>query len=339
MEYTTLPSLMYIPLCPTEFNSSHNVIWNGVMNVRVQISISTCTSGEEFDLTVGGCKSISTSSPVPATTPATTPMATLVTTPTMASLNCSHSSCDSRHRICYCDDQCSLYKDCCVDAESTPLPSYRTQSHIYNLLSCHRSNFESNVTINKGYLMVSRCPLEWRTTQQNNHNAKQIAMHCSNASLFLPVTNPDTNLTFRNIYCALCNNISHNQVVLWKPQYVCDRGTSELAALSSNYTQAVVMGQCTLMNIQPVNGRSCVIHESSCPPGNRSDPVYNKLVKNCMSGETLNLHTSPSVTEIYKNRFCAECNGVNDSRCYILGTRLEYPPQVGKVIQHAVEIN
>ena len=247
--------------------------------------------------------------------------------PTSTEVGCPHSSCkqDINFRTCHCDDQCRLYRDCCVDAEPIPFLNNRTQSHLYKLLACERTNFESSqvMNINQAHLMVSSCPQEWQTTQQNSQRAEQIVLHCTNASLFLPITDPHTNFTFRNIYCALCNNISQNQVVHWEPQFSCDYNTTLELKTRSNYTLAEIVEQCTLTRyFTTLNNavRGCLPHVSSCPHGNRSDQEYNRFVDDCMS-EDINLHYEPTefdlmYAKLFRNKFCAECNGVNNSMCF-----------------------
>ena len=224
---------------------------------------------------------------------------------------CFYNTCSSEspERICHCDDQCGLYRDCCADATSTTLPNNRTQSqHLSNLLACQISNFQGFVHFNeKAHLMVSSCPLEWG----NNQRAEQISMNCTNASLFLPVNDPNTKFTFRNIYCALCNNISQEQVIPWMPDYVCDLNTTLKLKAHPNNILATIMEQCTLLKYIPTNGRSCFPMVSSCPPGNRSDPEYNRLVRNCMTGD----QNVVIGGQYFKNTFCAECNGVSNSGC------------------------
>ena len=173
----------------------------------------------------------------------------------------SQSSCDETEcranltrANCKCDNDCGLYNDCCLNYTLT---NQARPSYLHQLLEC-----QDMVTINKtdqiikfhsSVLMVSRCPSEMNNSQ------------CSNQSLFLPVTDPHSNFTFRNIYCALCNNITLEQVVLWEPQFFCHNIT---VSHLQNLTYDTVLKECVLLTIStdlPLSQiRTCVPHISTC---------------------------------------------------------------------------
>ena len=137
---------------------------------------------------------------------------------------------------------------------------------------------------------------------------------CSNQSLFLPVTDPRSNITFRNIYCALCNNISQEEVVLWQPRFLC----RDINAVSSLTTYDAVQNECDLVTISTDFSipqiRTCVPHISTCP-----NTSSLELELNCTNGP-FDLVTDPLAVvgsvSVYRNHYCAQCNGVTDTQCW-----------------------
>ena len=210
---------------------------------------------------------------------------------------CSESECEANltspllQANCKCDNDCELYSDCCLNYTPT---SPTQPSYLHELLECQAIY---QLHSSPGVLMVSRCQSEMNNSQ------------CSNQSLFLPVTDPRSNMTFRNIYCALCNNISQEEVVLWQPQFSCH----DINAVSSLTTYDAVQNKCDLVTISTDLSipqiRTCVPHISTCP--NTSNP---QLEHNCTSGQ-FDL-VIDYYEDVYRNHYCAQCNGMNDTHCW-----------------------
>ena len=227
----------------------------------------------------------------------------------------SQSSCDESEcranltRVnCKCDNDCGLYNDCCLDYTLT---NQSRPSYLHQLLEC-----QDMVTINKtdllfhsSVLMVSRCPSEMNNSQ------------CSNQSLFLPVTDPRSNFTFRNIYCALCNNITREEVVLWEPQFYCPDIT--VTCLHNITYYDTVLKECDLLTIStdlPFSQiRTCVPHISTC-----SNTSSSELEHNCTS-KPVNLVVDRTLDDekVYRNHYCALCNGASSTLCWI-----KFPPEI-----------
>ena len=221
-------------------------------------------------------------------------------------ISCDESECRANlTRVnCKCDNDCGLFNDCC---SNYTLTNQSRPSYLHQLLEC-----QGMVTINKtdfidllshsSVLMVSRCPSEMNNSQ------------CGNQSLFLPVTDPRSNFTFRNIYCALCNNITLEQVVLWEPQFFCpDVSVFHL----HNITYDTVLKECDLLTIStdlPFSRiRTCVPHISTC-----SNTSSSELEHNCTS-KSVNLVVDRTFdgVKVYRNHYCALCNGASSTQCWI----------------------
>ena len=70
-------------------------------------------------------------------------------------------------------------------------------------LSCRRlpSNEKNEV---RGFVMIARCPLSWNGTE--TAQACMSTNYSSDLLFALPVVDIMTNVTYANIYCAMCHN-------------------------------------------------------------------------------------------------------------------------------------
>ena len=211
---------------------------------------------------------------------------------------------------CYCNSQCNLHRDCC-NIHQTPMIS--NPSHVYNMQNCLLAIFDECDTnyYKRHYVMVDSCQQQWITSIQNKQIVEQIAEKCNSSSLF-PHSDPSTNLTFRNMYCAQCNNISKDQLVPWLPIYSCN------VTNGTNISDiADVIRLCQLLKFKPVlhrTARSCSGHSniiSTCPSTFNGSTT---TIKQCTTG-AFGLVTAGD-GEILRNKYCAECNGFDDFMCY-----------------------
>ena len=216
---------------------------------------------------------------------------------------------------CKCDSECPLYGDCCLDYTpvNNSLPT-NTSNSLQTLLDCWTVDFTGDVLMGeKSILMVSRC-------SQLSHPQN---IECMNQSLFLPVTDSLSNYTFRNIYCALCNNISEDRLVPWQPRFHCDRNAAMQLSNVSTYEKInEVCYMYKLVSKSPsISMRSCVPHISTCP---MATDASSQLIQNCTRGQ-YDLVAAPNDTRmLFRNRYCAQCNGYNDTQClqYLNSLRL-----------------
>ena len=225
---------------------------------------------------------------------------------------------------CYCNSQCNLHRDCC-NTHQTPMIS--SPSHAYNMQNCSSTIFDQCDTnyYKRHYVMVDSCQQQWITSIQNKQIAEQIAEKCNSSSLF-PQSDPSTNLTFRNIYCAQCNNISKDQLVPWQPVYSC-----ELKDGMNISNLADVKQLCQLSKFQPVlqrTARSCSGSSniiSTCPSTFNGSST---TIKRCTTG-AFELQLAGD-GKILRNQHCAECNGVDDFVCYYI-IHVNMPDVCGRV--------
>ena len=214
---------------------------------------------------------------------------------------------------CYCNNQCNLHRVCC-NTHQTPMIS--NPSHVYNMQNCLSAIFDDECDKNIAtrqhyYVMVDSCQQQLGSSTQNKQTAKQIAEKCNSSSLF-PHSDPSTNLTFRNMYCAQCNNISKDQLVPWLPIYSCNVTNGKKISDIADVIQL-----CQLLKFQPVlnrTARSCSGDSniiSTCPSTFNGSTT---TIKQCTTG-SFGLVTAGD-GKILRNKYCAECNGFDNFMCY-----------------------
>ena len=236
---------------------------------------------------------------------------------------CIQSKCDLSSSpslqldICECDNECILYKDCCLDYSPTNV-TYQPSSALYELMECLEVNYTRSILSPGGnsVWMVSRCP------QPSEHSEK-----CTDQSLFLPVTDSRLNFTFRNVYCAMCNNVTMEQLELWQPQFYCsDQDVSNF--FSNIFTFEEIKSHCFIHDIvlEGSYTRSCIPHINTCPTNSNVD-----LKQDCIRGPfDLKAVLAGNSTRLFKNSACAKCNGILSPTCLFQGVDTDFASKPGK---------
>ncbi|XP_067138350.1 uncharacterized protein [Centruroides vittatus] len=130
---------------------------------------------------------------------------------------------DIRERRCLCDKECVTYGDCCRDSDYGPL----TQNSSFH---CHV------FTQFGGVYLKDTCGEEWTDTDVGEKCEEQLPME--DPLLQIPLTNRDTGITYKNYYCALCNNALDNNLEMWSLQLDCmslKTYNSTYGNITSNY--------------------------------------------------------------------------------------------------------
>lgn len=151
-----------------------------------------------------------------------------------------NNGCEAESRKgCQCDQLCDFFDDCCQDVSfcaanrsddaSTTSPTGFTkfvigQQHV----GCHlpilpneslnnTSVFHQDPEFN-GYLMVDTCSnLESAEFVKKCHEHNVTDLQAS-----IPVSDATYGISFRNVYCALCNGVAPDDIVLWKLLAHCE---------------------------------------------------------------------------------------------------------------------
>ena len=244
---------------------------------------------------------------------------------------------------CRCDQVCTYYGDCC---ENAPTERALTEQPTSKQLSCVSTSPRDSFTpLHEGeaYWMITSCPDQWPTMDGG------IARNCTEDVTAPPVTDLTTGSVFRNTYCAICNNVNLERIAVWRTKVYCEGTLNVATATIEQYIRSCSMCQFEKPTHEElIEPRFCFTYISSCPPQNLttnldSELDYDFIVDQCLEGPRSLVHmklASPSDLflgfrlTIYKNEYCALCNGVQDEsnlQCFdpeilpVLDACLEYP--------------
>lgn len=105
---------------------------------------------------------------------------------------------------CYCNNECALYGNCCPDYNRTNQISALTP-----VFTCIKVS-----SARKGYYMMSKC---------KNTSVENVKLNCRNplnsTIANTPVTSLETNVTYANVLCALCNEDMN--IITWNLNLTC----------------------------------------------------------------------------------------------------------------------
>lgn len=240
------------------------------------------------------------------------------------SQKCSNETIFSEHyhggSVCSCDRACvSVFMDCCGDyaAECKTSDSDQpTDDFVYKqrtLMHCEaKLNIWQrgvNISAAAGVWMVIKCPTYWSDDNvRTKCQAPSFHLQVENYSTYIPVFSHATNLTYRNRYCALCNNVSQSQYEFWnllfaKYKYFISlfytKGFEEF--LKFNLQDFMGLGPNDAA--QPI--RYCHFPNaiSSCPAGGRAG--NSSTADACVNGDVALVRG-----EFMKNEKCLRMNTV-----------------------------
>lgn len=181
---------------------------------------------------------------------------------------------------CFCTD-CDKFSDCCSDASNN------------KTINLYNSNLFECIYFNKyiGTYLVSKC---------KNYINLNIKSDCeqTKADLWhsIPLFSKQTSLSYKNIYCALCNieNFEASEIVFFEV-FPFDITNNEY--LNRSYSVKVPMGI--------PKPRSCFKPIDTCPPKTNNNLAF--LCSNFTS------FTYGKNYQVYKNEYCAKCNEPGES--------------------------
>ncbi|VDH90491.1 Hypothetical predicted protein, partial [Mytilus galloprovincialis] len=190
---------------------------------------------------------------------------------------------------CYCDKDCPMFNDCCNDYNGTIKNSNSQLS-----FGCYRQIYIVNSPGQTGFLAVDSCPDSYK-----NITVKERCLQNNFAENGLFVSNGKT-LTFKNKFCALCNNVTDVQEF-----------DIVFAAIEGDYEYILDMKKENKMTFFLNNANFKVI-----PPRNTN---LRFCLTNLISASNNNLcqsHSNPifvrQLLKLYRNYFCLESNIAND---------------------------
>ena len=211
---------------------------------------------------------------------------------------------------CFCDDLCSIYNDCC---------------HGYSSVSDTGGDIRKVVTssscssLNKKMIhIVNRCNPDYPTSD--------ISRLChaipspDDVLDSVPVSEPKYGVTFKNIYCALCNEFSHHDVLFWRAKVECivlkndnqvyeNNQDSLLRTGLENATFNSTIERCIGTKYKfelPLNitrPRPCKVVVNACEDGWNDSEELEK----CQNGPQAMVYMFGLA---YRNIYCAICNAI-----------------------------
>ncbi|GIX92031.1 uncharacterized protein CEXT_350131 [Caerostris extrusa] len=170
----------------------------------------------------------------------------VVTNNTVESLlsNCSHSDNCQGNRTddavydyyCNCDDSCTKYDTCCKDSK------HRAESGSVTKLDADVKCVFLRDGSDRHVFMVDTCKVkDVYVAQSSRHVNTHIYTHCRNDAedndnpfLMIPVTSKVTGTTYKNYFCAVCNeDINMDQLTLWDLTLEGQSNASEVHLMSA----------------------------------------------------------------------------------------------------------
>ncbi|CAN8029575.1 unnamed protein product [Ixodes persulcatus] len=191
---------------------------------------------------------------------------------------------DSYVRTCSCASNCRVYRDCCwesgLENGATALPKS----------ACVAINF--SLSARKFFYMVTGCLPGWpiddvRKACEESRNFKETFYQ-------IPVTS-STDVTYKNGYCALCNNDLVN-ITFWN---AIETPSSPI----TYFKLPDIIATQPYLHLRPCSRRP---QEDTCPEGS-SESFVQKCKTFYAPITTLEDEESP----VYRNVYCAMCNGAD----------------------------
>lgn len=244
---------------------------------------------------------------------------------------CDGSSCngvDNGTDNCYCDDLCFFYSDCCYNKieklyKLTAETVNETKS-FYELvkskatevgntslmLSKELISCVGDVTNGSAFIMVSGCNGTVHNSQK--YVEKCISSEKSYSSSNLPVdqvVNKTVIATFKNIYCAFCNDIPQNQLFFWKINLLCN--TTDIGPLLNmevHEIEALKVCELKPQSLFHTKLRRCsdgILSSEFCSTNSTS-----KIADLCRS-YIYPLISEDNTSVVYRNPHCAACSNSN----------------------------
>ena len=205
---------------------------------------------------------------------------------------------------CRCDSECVLYNDCCPLANGT-IDSEPTlnNTHIQHCQPVVVSGIV--LSVDQAYYMISTC-------QNDSTVPDEIARKCEKSDIFAPVTDNSTGLTYHNLYCALCHNVSVNKLAMWLVNFQCNHNFT----LDDSLTAEDLQTHCHLHSFEPQP--QLVQYTRWCLPTISQCSMYStsEFHNNC--NEQGQFDPVIADGKVYHNLFYAKCNvkDIKDVNCF-----------------------
>ncbi|XP_035658939.1 uncharacterized protein LOC118404086 [Branchiostoma floridae] len=216
--------------------------------------------------------------------------------------------CGTRHlrvESCNCDKNCRVFGDCCKDFEERCSDiAQMTPDHPDKKWKCVPDFYQGT-----SYWLVADCPDDWTDDVTRQQCLKQVDLfNPSELADRMPVKNVRTTVSYRNIFCAFCNNVSLSEVEPWESTVRCTgliNSSTHHTTPSTQLYHTIVDNHTECLGISNLEfldqyGKQCLYHEFDSSNVN-CDESSCRSYKLFMRG----LYKS------YKNVHCALCEGLS----------------------------
>lgn len=233
-----------------------------------------------------------------------------------------------------CDETCTKYGDCC------------TNSTYFNDAEQRRAVSSFRCVSVEGQTSIYRkdsCPPSFKNTEIRRQCEKSLDNNMKYPILITPVTNTKSNVTYGNVYCAICNGevSPPKDLEFWDQGLKCTHGNHDLPPnckqdcvqnnLRYNETGGFwqVVFNNTLYECQltaaitdkaKLHVRPCVQTIKTCPAGWKNEGIRNRcesytLVVYVPPSKGSDIYNSDRTTTnttetAYRNVHCAMCNNI-----------------------------
>lgn len=238
------------------------------------------------------------------------------------------------YESCSCADDCHIYNDCCSDRlQNSTLSTNHSSStfacniktadfHIYSVATCN-----PNPNLTRGTSLKEKCEnYDSLTNNSNTSMDDDFLIH------LVPVFSRQTNLIYKNIYCAVCNieRIDLDRVLFLEIDYNFLNETA-----NDNETESaskIIRNQQTLFDTIRKSQNTELIYNLPLD-GNESLPfrICKKAIDTCADSANPEINSQcasePTAYRyshfgvLYRNKYCAMCNhqSVDGLQCLVLG--------------------
>ncbi|XP_045167712.2 uncharacterized protein LOC123530986 isoform X2 [Mercenaria mercenaria] len=239
-------------------------------------------------------------------------------------------------KSCSCDlSTCQERGTCCTDILTPDIVTSET----YSTFTCESAQLrpsKSEVQNGNSLWMIGKCSMAF----VSDTDKAVIKRKCENGTEYLgldttsPVTDIESQITYRNRYCLECNNKSIKNAVIWNGRLRC---TEDEAAALLNLDSDNIIGSitrtktCNIVYERPPGTTfevtNCNLGISKCNVTGRL-AVYDPFIEAAC-------HMFTNKIKTYKNVFCYMCNTiVTEEWCYVLVRSKTYPPLFSSLLKY-----
>ncbi|XP_072031883.1 uncharacterized protein [Amphiura filiformis] len=141
--------------------------------------------------------------------------------------SCTHG-CPSQPTACQCDELCHLFDDCCrnvsCNSDVTSIPEFDQLGITLDQINCIKPVIPGTMTnLYNGIFMVDKCDDFASPLAKNCHTPNE-----TDVQSFVPVSEKTYFISFRNVYCALCNDILLDDLIWWTLKADCDETVDDV---------------------------------------------------------------------------------------------------------------